>query len=177
MNWIKHPLEPRDLGGPSGASKMISEPVVHSMQTVQLSYVKFSTISKELNQATTWASSPRCTIGCVQNDFWAYDMFSTTCACILHWHQHYLQMDQNDVPHDPRHLGVPFGASKMISEAVVHSAQTLHLSCVKISTISCKLNQASTWASKPRSTIGCIKNDFWAYGRIGANRAPMLRQD
>ena len=42
----------------------------------------------------------------------------------------------NDIPHDPRHLGVPSGASKMISEPMVCWAQTMHLSCVKISTIS-----------------------------------------
>ena len=33
-------------GVPSGVSKMISEPMVRSTQTVQLSYVKISTISK-----------------------------------------------------------------------------------------------------------------------------------
>jgi hypothetical protein len=62
-------------------------------------------------------------------------MFSTNHAPILHRPQQYLQMDQNKIPHDPRHLRVPPGVSKMISEAVVRSAQTMHLSCVKISTI------------------------------------------
>ena len=41
-----------------------------------------------------------------------------------------------EIPQDPRHLGVPSGASKMISEPMVRSAQTVHLSCVKVSTIS-----------------------------------------
>jgi hypothetical protein len=45
-------------------------------------------------------------------------------------------MDWNEIPHDPRHAGVPSGASQMISEPTVHSMQTVHLSCVKISTIS-----------------------------------------
>jgi hypothetical protein len=44
-------------------------------------------------------------------------------------------MDQNESPHDPLHLVVPSGASKMISEAGVRLAQTVHLSCVKIITI------------------------------------------
>jgi hypothetical protein len=44
-------------------------------------------------------------------------------------------MHQNEIPYDPRHLGVQSGASKMIYEAVVRSAETVHLSCVKISTI------------------------------------------
>jgi hypothetical protein len=89
----------------------------------------------KLNQASTWALSPRSIIGCVQNDFWVYGMFSTNCAPILNWHRHYLQMDQNEIPHDPRHLGVPSVASKMISKAMVHLAQTVHLSYIKISTI------------------------------------------
>jgi len=42
----------------------------------------------------------------------------------------------NEIPHDPRHLGVLSGASKTISELVVPSAQTVHRSCVKISTTS-----------------------------------------
>jgi hypothetical protein len=62
-------------------------------------------------------------------------MFSTNRGPILNRHQHYLQMDQNEIPHGPRHLRVPSGASKMISEARVLSAQTVHLSCIKISTI------------------------------------------
>ena len=42
----------------------------------------------------------------------------------------------NEIPHDPRHLGVPSGASKTISELMVRSVQTMLRSCVKISTIS-----------------------------------------
>jgi hypothetical protein len=50
-------------------------------------------------------------------------------------------MDENEIPHDPCHLGVPSGASKMISDPLVRSAQTMHLSCIKISTISNELHQ------------------------------------
>jgi hypothetical protein len=62
-------------------------------------------------------------------------MFSTNRAPILNRQQHYLQMHQNEIPHDPRHLGVSSGASTIISEAVVRSTPTVHLSCLKISTI------------------------------------------
>jgi hypothetical protein len=71
-------------------------------------------------------------------------MFSTNHAPSLHRNQHYLQMDKNEIPHDPLHLGVPSGASKMISKVGVRSAQTVQLSCVKISTISNERNQAYT---------------------------------
>jgi hypothetical protein len=150
-------------------------------------------------------------------------MFSINYEPILHRHQHYLQLDQNEIPHDPRHLRVPSGASKTTSEAMVRSSHTVHLSCVKVSNIferfgssfhlslitkeyhrvrpkrflslgyiRCKpctylasrfavspneLNQASTWASSPRSTIRCVQNVFWAYGTFGANHAPILHQD
>ena len=43
-----------------------------------------------------------------------------------------LALSLNEIPHDPRHLGVPSGASRRISEPMVRSVQTVHLSCVKI---------------------------------------------
>jgi hypothetical protein len=45
-------------------------------------------------------------------------------------------MDQNVIPHDPRHLGVPSGVSKMISEPVVRLVQIVLLFCVKFRNIS-----------------------------------------
>jgi hypothetical protein len=60
---------------------------------------------------------------------------------------------------------------------MVCSAQAVHLSCVEISTISKQTESSSTWASSPRSTIGCVRNDSYAYGTLGANRAPILLQD
>jgi hypothetical protein len=63
-------------------------------------------------------------------------MFGADHAPILNRHQHYLQMEQNKISLDQRHLRVPSGASKMIFEAMVRSAQTVHLSCTKINTIS-----------------------------------------
>jgi hypothetical protein len=50
--------------------------------------------------------------------------------------KHYLQTDQNEIPQDPCRLGVPLGVSKMISELMVRSVQSMHLSWVKINTIS-----------------------------------------
>jgi hypothetical protein len=86
--------------------------------------------------ASTWASSSSRSIGCVQNNFWAYDTFSANHAPILHRHYHCLQTDRNEVRHDRSHLGVPSGASKMISEPMLCSVQTVHLSSIKIVSIS-----------------------------------------
>jgi hypothetical protein len=87
-------------------------------------------------RASTWATSPRSTIGCVQNDFYAYGTFGANRAPILHWHYHCIQMDWNEIPHYQCHIGDPSGASKTISDPMLRSVQTVHLSCVKISTIS-----------------------------------------
>jgi len=40
-----------------------------------------------------------------------------------------------------RHLGVPLGVSKLISEHTVCSMETMHPNCIKISTIPNRLNQ------------------------------------
>jgi hypothetical protein len=45
-------------------------------------------------------------------------------------------MDWNEIPHGPCHQEVRSTASKMISKPMVHSVQTVPLSCVRISTIS-----------------------------------------
>jgi hypothetical protein len=41
-----------------------------------------------------------------------------------------------EVSLEPRHLGVPSGASKTISQPMVRLAQTVHLSCPETNTIS-----------------------------------------
>jgi hypothetical protein len=63
-------------------------------------------------------------------------MFGANRAPILRQDQEIPKTDRNEIPRDPRHPGVSLGMCKMISEPMVWSAQTVHLSCVKISTIS-----------------------------------------
>ena len=45
-------------------------------------------------------------------------------------------MDRNEIPQDPLHLAVLSGVSKIIFGPVLRLEQTVHLYCVKISTIS-----------------------------------------
>jgi hypothetical protein len=80
--------------------------------------------------------SPKRSIQYDQNDFWPYCMFDANQAPILCGDSHYLQMDQNELPLDPRHLGVPSGMPKMIYEPIACSAQTMHLFGVEINTFS-----------------------------------------
>jgi hypothetical protein len=136
MGQIEIPHDPHHLGVPSGASKTLFEDVTRSAQTVHLSSNKISTIFERTESSFHLSLNTKEYHRCIQNDFWDYSMFSANYSSILHRHQHYFQMDQNEIRHDPCHLGVPSGASKMISKVVLHSAQTVHLSCVKMSTIS-----------------------------------------
>jgi hypothetical protein len=111
------------------------------------------------------------------NDFWAYGTFGANHAPILHWQQYYLQMDWNEIPHDQHHQGDPSGASNNDFEHMVRSTQTVHQSCVRVSTISKWTKWASTCASSLGSTIECVQNDLWSCGMFGANRAPILHQN
>jgi hypothetical protein len=71
----------------------------------------------------------------------------------------------NRAPPDPRHLGVPSGASKLIYEPMVRLTQIVHLSCTDANTVSKQIEM---------SPIVCVQNDFYAYGMFGTNRAPLL---
>jgi hypothetical protein len=109
---------------------MISEPMVCLAQIVHLSCTDTNTISKRMKRASTWASSPRSTIGYVQYDFSVYGMFGANYGPILLRHKHYLQTYRNKIPFDPCHLRVPSGASKMVSQPMVRKAQTVQLSSI-----------------------------------------------
>jgi hypothetical protein len=129
-------MNPRRLGVPSGVSKMIFEAMVRSAQTVAYLGSKLVLSPNRLKRVSTWASSPRSTIGCVQNNFWACGIFGANRAPILYQDSHYLLTDRNELLVEPRHIGVPSSASKMIFEPMVHLAQFVHLSCTDTNTIS-----------------------------------------
>ena len=118
--------------------------------------------------------SPRSYIGCVQNDFRGYGTFGANRAPILH--RHWIPTDQNEIPHDPLHLGVKLGASEMISKPMVCLAQTVHQTCTDTNTISKWTETRFHMTHAPRSSIGCIQKDFRAYGTFDANRATILHR-
>ena len=103
------------------------------------------------NRAFTWASITRSTIGNFHNDFWAYGALGTNHAAIMHQNKYYVQLDWSEIPYDTLHLvvvplgastvpsgasTVPSGVSKLISDHMVCSMQTMHLFCINIRTIS-----------------------------------------
>jgi hypothetical protein len=135
----------------------MSEPMLRSTQTVHLSCVKISIISKQIKISfhlslvnapkltlspkrkkwnSKWPTSPRSSIGCVQNDVWAYVTFDANRSPILCEDTHYIQTNRNELSLQPHHRGVPSGASKTIFEPLVRLAQTVHLSCTDTNTVS-----------------------------------------
>jgi len=58
---------------------------------------------------------------------------------------------------------------------VRHKLCTYHASILTLSPNAPK--GVSTRPASPRSTIGCVQNNFRAYGMFRANHAPILRQD
>ena len=86
-------------------------------------------------------------------------------------------MDRNEISHDPHHLGVPSGASKMIFEPRVRLAQSVHLSCTNINNISNGPNEIPDDPCYLGVPLGASKIISEAYGTFSANLAPMLCQD
>jgi hypothetical protein len=113
----------------------------------------------------------------VQNDFYAYGTFSANRAPILHRRKHYLKIDQNEIPHDPRHLGDPLGASYTISEPTAHSTQIEHQSCIKSSTISKRTESSFDLSLVTEVSPRVCPKQFLCYATFGANQAPILHQE
>jgi hypothetical protein len=109
------PLDPRHLGVSSGVCKMIFEPMVCLAQTVHLSCVKISPISKRTEMSFRLSLI---TSECHRVHLkWFLNLWYVRrkpCTYLVS-RLAYLQMDRNEVPLEPRHLAIPSGASKMIS--------------------------------------------------------------
>jgi hypothetical protein len=156
---------------------MISKPMVYLVQTVHLSCVEINTISKRtktslhLTQVTKeyhwvcpkWFPS-RCTFGANR-------------APILHRDYQYLQADENELPLDPHHQGVPSGVPKMNSKPWYIRRKPCTCLAPSLTLSTNRPKQASTWHTLRWSTIGCAQSDFHARATFGANHASFLRRD
>jgi hypothetical protein len=125
------PLEPHHLVVPSDASKMISKPMVHLVQTMHLSCTDTNTVSKQkeerFHKTHVTSEFHRVRPKWFSSLWYIRRKACTSLANISKWTELLLK---------PRHLGVPSGVSKMISELVVCLAQTMHLSCTDTNTVS-----------------------------------------
>jgi hypothetical protein len=136
MEWNELPLEPRNMGVPSGAFKIIFEPMIRLAQTVHLSWVNMSTISKWIKLSFHLSLITQEYHRVRPKRLLNLGTSGTNRAPVLNQDLHYLQMDRNELPLEPRHLWVPSGASKMISDPMVHMTQTMHLSCTDANSVS-----------------------------------------
>jgi hypothetical protein len=84
------------------------------------------------------------------------------------------QTDRIQLPLEPRHLGVPSGVPKMISEPMVRSARTVHLCCVKTSTISKQTELSFHFILITMKYLGRVQNDFSAIWYVWRKLCPYL---
>ena len=137
MNEI--PQDPRHLGDASGASKTISD--LWYVQRKPCTYIA-STLTPSPNGPNEIPHDPRHRMRPKQYmSLWYVQHKPCTCLTSTLTPS---PNRPNDFPHDPRHLGVPSGASKMISEPMVRLAQTMHLSYINTNTISKRTEQDLT---------------------------------
>ena len=168
---------PHHLVVPSGASKTISEPMVRLAQTMHLSCTAANTVSKQKREipldprhlgvpsgaSKTISDIMVCSVQTVQLSCVKISTISKQTETSFHWRlvtkeHHWLR---------PKWF---LSLSHIWRKPCTYLALTLTL-------FPNRPKQDSTWPTSPRSSIGCIWNNFRAYGTFGANREPILRQD
>jgi hypothetical protein len=150
------PPDPRHLGVPSGAYKMIYEPIVRLTQIEHLSWTDTNTVSKLIETRFHLSHVTKDSHRVRPKRFlclWYVRCKPCTCLALT------LTLTPNGLKRHstrPMSLTSPSGASQTICDPMVHSVQTVQLSYVKISTISKRTEQSSTRPTSLRSTIGCV---------------------
>jgi hypothetical protein len=136
MDQNEVPLEHHHLGVPSGASKMISESMVRSVQTMHLFCTDANSIS---NQTETRFHMTHITYKFHRvrpkqflTQWYIHRKPCTYFASILALSPNKLKW----LPLEPRHIRLPSGASKTITEPMVHLARIMHPSCTDTNTVS-----------------------------------------
>jgi hypothetical protein len=124
---------------------------------------------------STWPTSPRVLWVCPK---WFLSLWYIWCKPCTYLAP-VLTLSPNGVKQDSTWPTSPRGSIGCVQHdfwAYATFEATVHLSCIKIGTIS-KMDRIKL-PLEPRhlSTIGCGQNDFWGYGTFGANRAPTLHQ-
>jgi hypothetical protein len=110
--------------------------------------------------SSTWPTSPRSTMVCAQSDLHARSTFVTNRATSCVEINTISKIDQNVFPLDPRHVGVPSVAPKMISKPMVCWTQTCTYLALRLTLSPNILKWSSTCSTPPRSTIWCAEKRF-----------------
>jgi hypothetical protein len=113
----------------------------------------------EPKRASTWASSSSNSIGCIQNNFLAYGTFTEP----VHLSCTYTNTVSKST--EMRFEFHPVRSKQYLSLWYVWSKPCTYVAS-RLALSPNGPKRVFTWASSPRSTIGCIQNDFWAYGTL-----------
>jgi hypothetical protein len=124
--------------------------------------------ANRLNQASTWDSSPRSSMMCVQNDFLSL-WFVRPKPCT--YRAPSLILSPNGSKRDSTLSTSP---SSFIWYVWHNPYQYL---AVTLTLSPSRPKWDSTWPTSPRSSIGCVQNNFWSWGTFGANCTSILCQD
>ena len=87
----------------------------------------------------------------------------------LHWYYHWLQTDQNETAHDPRHLGVWIVTKKWLRSPWHYWGKPCLMFAIRLTLSPCGPKQDCAWPTSPRGSNGHEKNEFegcsiiWAY--------------
>ena len=144
------------------------------MQTVQLSCIKISTISKQTKSSLhlslfnydyhrvrlKWLLS----LWCIRRKSCAYLLPKLTVSKQTEARFHMTHIVEELYQVRPNWF---------LSISYIPCKPCIYLAS-RLATSLNRPNQAFTWAPWPRSTLGCVQNGFLHYGALGANRAPML---
>jgi hypothetical protein len=174
MYQTKLPLGPYHLGVPSSVSKMISMPMEHSVQSVQLSCTDSKIVSKRTKTRfhTTHITYEFHQV-CPKLFMSLWYVQCKPCTNLVSR----LALSPNGLdiaPLDPCHLGDHWVHLKRFMSlwSFWHKLSTYLAPTLTLSQNRSKRD--STWPTSPRSSIGCLQYYFWAYCTFDANRAPNL---
>jgi len=151
--------------------------MVRSLQTVQLSCVKISTISEQTKSSLH--------LSLFNYEFhWVRLKWFPSLWCIRRKPCTYLlpkltfslnEPKQDSIWHTSWRSYIRWVLIDFYAYRMFHA--NVHLSCIKISTISKLTKPSFPWAPRSRSTIGCVQNGFLSYGAFGANCVPILHRN
>jgi hypothetical protein len=177
MEWNEIAADPRHLGVLSGGSKSILTLCYVRHKPCTYLAIRLALSPNGLNRASTWAMSPRSTIKCVQKMIsvpmvrlaQTAHLSCTNTNTTSKWtekrfHMTHVTLEFHQVRRK-QHPSLWYIRRKPCTYLALGLAISPN-----------RPNRAFTWAPSPRSSIGCVQNDFWAYGTFSANRAPILCQ-
>jgi hypothetical protein len=177
MDWIKLPLEPRHLGVPSGASKMISEPMVYLAWTKHLSCTGSSTVSKRTEMRFQMAHVTKEFHWVCRKHFLSlWYVWSKSCHLASR-----LALSPNRLNRAFTWASSPWSIIGWVQHDFLSLWHIWRKPCTYLApTLKLSPNRPkrdSTWPKPSRIYIRCVQNNFWAYGMFGVKHAPILHQD